>query len=167
MGAFKPPVPNAGDTCYISDHTDIGIGMNAATANPEAAKTFLAWVGKRRSSPRSSAMRFPASSHCRTTPVELEDPLAQKSSSAGAASAKAPSARPIRSCRAARPTSRTRPGTRVGGSGSRARVAGRLGQELAGQVSPAGTHRSSKPDPLAAHLRADCPPGSLPSRRQS
>jgi len=25
MGVFNPPVQNAGDTCYISDHTDIGI----------------------------------------------------------------------------------------------------------------------------------------------
>ena len=31
MGAFKPPVRNAGDECYISDHTDIAMGMNAAT----------------------------------------------------------------------------------------------------------------------------------------
>ena len=44
MGAFKPPVQNAGDTCYISDHTDIAIGMNANTPHPEAAKTFLNWV---------------------------------------------------------------------------------------------------------------------------
>ena len=34
MGAFPPPVPAAGDTCYISDHTDIGIGMNAAASDP-------------------------------------------------------------------------------------------------------------------------------------
>ncbi|MFT5193649.1 MAG: raffinose/stachyose/melibiose transport system substrate-binding protein [Cellvibrionaceae bacterium] len=44
MGAFKPPVQNAGDTCYISDHTDIAIGMNANTPHPEAVKTFLNWV---------------------------------------------------------------------------------------------------------------------------
>ncbi len=44
LGAFKPPVPNAGDPCYISDHTDIAIGMNANTPNPEAAKIFLNWV---------------------------------------------------------------------------------------------------------------------------
>ncbi|MCB2103870.1 MAG: extracellular solute-binding protein, partial [Rhodobacteraceae bacterium] len=30
MGAFPPPVANAGDECYISDHTDIAIGLNAA-----------------------------------------------------------------------------------------------------------------------------------------
>src|SRR5690606_30277767 len=44
MGAFPPPVQNAGDTCYISDHTDIGIGLNAASPNKEAAKKFLSWV---------------------------------------------------------------------------------------------------------------------------
>jgi len=44
MGAFPPPVKKAGDTCYISDHNDIGIGLNAKGKNPEAAKKFLAWV---------------------------------------------------------------------------------------------------------------------------
>ncbi len=77
MGAFKPPVQNAGDTCYISDHTDIGIGMNAASENSEAARTFLAWVA----SPEFAEIFgnalpgfFPLSS----TPVELEDPLAKE-----------------------------------------------------------------------------------------
>ena len=75
MGAFKPPVKNAGDTCYISDHTDIGIGMNAATDNPEAARTFLAGVA----SPEFAEIFgnalpgfFPLSS----APVEITDPLA-------------------------------------------------------------------------------------------
>ncbi len=45
MGAFKPPVAKAGDQCYISDHTDIAIGMNKASKNAEAAKAFLNWVG--------------------------------------------------------------------------------------------------------------------------
>jgi len=44
MGAFAPPVQKAGDACYISDHVDIGFGMNAKTKNPEAAKAFLAWM---------------------------------------------------------------------------------------------------------------------------
>ena len=44
MGAFPPPVAAEGDTCYISDHTDIGIGMNANTDHPEAARAFLEWV---------------------------------------------------------------------------------------------------------------------------
>ncbi|MDA7965929.1 ABC transporter substrate-binding protein [Ruegeria sp.] len=77
MGAFKPPVQNAGDTCYISDHTDIGIGLNAASENAEAARTFLTWVA----SPEFASIYgnavpgfFPLSS----TPVELEDPLAKE-----------------------------------------------------------------------------------------
>jgi raffinose/stachyose/melibiose transport system substrate-binding protein len=45
MGAFKPPVPAGAADCYISDHTDIGIGMNAATKNPEDARKFLDWIG--------------------------------------------------------------------------------------------------------------------------
>ena len=44
MGAFPPPLPQAGDTCYISDHTDIAMGMNANTEHPEAAATFLEWL---------------------------------------------------------------------------------------------------------------------------
>ncbi len=44
MGAFKAPPP-AGSDCYISDHTDIGIGLNAKSGNAEEAKKFLDWVG--------------------------------------------------------------------------------------------------------------------------
>ncbi|MEX0350655.1 MAG: ABC transporter substrate-binding protein [Paracoccaceae bacterium] len=77
MGAFKPPVQNAGDTCYISDHTDIGIGMNAATENPEAAKAFLAWVG----SPEFASIfgnALPGFFPLSNEPVELDDPLAKE-----------------------------------------------------------------------------------------
>lgn len=77
MGAFFPPVQNAGDDCYISDHTDIGLGMNAATKNPEAAKTFLNWVGTSEfASLYANALPgfFPLSD----APVTLEDPLAQE-----------------------------------------------------------------------------------------
>ncbi|WP_299747704.1 ABC transporter substrate-binding protein [uncultured Tateyamaria sp.] len=77
MGAFKPPVQAAGDTCYISDHTDIGIGMNAATDNPEAARTFLAWVA----SPEFASIfgnALPGFFPLSKTPVELEDPLAKE-----------------------------------------------------------------------------------------
>ena len=61
MGAFKPPVKNAGDKCYISDHVDIGMGINAASPNKEAAKKFVEWVGSP-SSPSSTATRCRASS---------------------------------------------------------------------------------------------------------
>jgi len=44
LGAFAPPKSSADGKCYISDHTDIGIGMNSATKNKEAVMTFLAWT---------------------------------------------------------------------------------------------------------------------------
>lgn len=77
MGAFKPPVQNAGDTCYISDHTDIGIGLNAASENAEAARTFLAWVA----SPEFASIfgnALPGFFPLSNTPVEMEDPLAKE-----------------------------------------------------------------------------------------
>ena len=47
FGAFKPPVQKAGDTCYISDHTDMGMGINAKSKNKEDAKVFLEWLGSK------------------------------------------------------------------------------------------------------------------------
>lgn len=77
MGAFNPPVANAGDTCYISDHTDIGIGMNAATDNAEAATTFLNWVASSEFS-NIFANALPGFFPLSNAAVELEDPLAQE-----------------------------------------------------------------------------------------
>jgi len=77
MGVFKPPVKAEGDTCYISDHTDIGLGMNAASKNPEAAKTFLSWVA----SPAFASIfgnALPGFFPLSKTPVELDDPLAKE-----------------------------------------------------------------------------------------
>jgi raffinose/stachyose/melibiose transport system substrate-binding protein len=75
IGAFPPPVAAAGDPCYISDHTDIALGMNAKTPHPEAARTFLEWVA----SPEFATLYanalpgfFPLSSAA----VTLEDPIA-------------------------------------------------------------------------------------------
>jgi len=44
LGIFPPYVENAGDTSYISDHTDIAMGMNAATKHPAETKVFLEWM---------------------------------------------------------------------------------------------------------------------------
>jgi raffinose/stachyose/melibiose transport system substrate-binding protein len=44
MGAFPPPLPEGANTCYISDHTDIALGMNTKTAHPEEARKFLEWM---------------------------------------------------------------------------------------------------------------------------
>ncbi|HAT31187.1 MAG TPA: sugar ABC transporter substrate-binding protein [Janthinobacterium sp.] len=45
LGAFPPPVHKAGDKCYISDHTDIGMAVNAKSKNKADAYKFLAWLG--------------------------------------------------------------------------------------------------------------------------
>ncbi|MCU0514231.1 MAG: ABC transporter substrate-binding protein [Anaerolineae bacterium] len=79
LGAFKPPLPEGASDCYISDHTDIALGMNAAISDDkrEAALTFLAWM----TTPEfaelySNALPgfFTLSSHS----ITLEDPLAQE-----------------------------------------------------------------------------------------
>lgn len=77
MGAFPPPVQKAGDTCYISDHNDIGIGLNAKSANADAAKTFLTWVA----SPEFAtiyANALPGFFSLNSAAVKMEDPMAQE-----------------------------------------------------------------------------------------
>ena len=77
MGAFPPPVKNAGDTCYISDHNDIAIGLNAKSPHADAAKTFLSWVA----SPEFAtiyANALPGFFSLSSQPVKMEDPLAQE-----------------------------------------------------------------------------------------
>ncbi len=77
MGAFPPPVGKAGDTCYISDHTDIAIGLNPKSPNADAAKAFLSWVA----SPDFAeiyANALPGFFSLNSKPVEMKDPLAQE-----------------------------------------------------------------------------------------
>jgi raffinose/stachyose/melibiose transport system substrate-binding protein len=77
MGAFPPPVRNAGDTCYISDHNDIGVGLNAKSKNPEAAKKLLSWIA----SPEFAtiyANALPGFFSLSSTAVKMDDPLAQE-----------------------------------------------------------------------------------------
>jgi raffinose/stachyose/melibiose transport system substrate-binding protein len=45
LGAFAPPLPRAGQSCFISDHMDLGLGVNRKSKNKEDAWRFLAWVG--------------------------------------------------------------------------------------------------------------------------
>ena len=76
MGAFRPPVRKAGDSCYISDHTDMAIGLNAASPNKEAARIFLDWVSSAAFASLYARVLpgfFPLSDH----PVEINDPLAR------------------------------------------------------------------------------------------
>ena len=77
MSAFKPPVVNEGDTCYISDHTDIALGLNAKSANPEAAKTFLSWMTSAEFAELYSNA-LPGFFSLSDNEITLEDPLAQE-----------------------------------------------------------------------------------------
>ncbi|UUP16789.1 ABC transporter substrate-binding protein [Nitratireductor thuwali] len=77
MGAFPPPVQAEGDTCYISDHTDIAMGMNADTEHPEEARTFLNWVASDEFA-TIYANALPGFFSLSSTPVEMEDPLARE-----------------------------------------------------------------------------------------
>jgi len=77
MGTFPPPVPKAGDKCYISDHVDIAMGINAASKNQDAAKTFLSWVASDEfQGLYANALPgfFPLSSH----KIDVQDPIAQQ-----------------------------------------------------------------------------------------
>jgi raffinose/stachyose/melibiose transport system substrate-binding protein len=76
MGAFPPPVPDGQKDCYISDHVDIALGLNAHSKSPEAAKTFLAWVA----TPEFAdlyANALPGFFSLQPVDVKLADPLAQ------------------------------------------------------------------------------------------
>jgi len=77
MGAFKPPEQNAGDTCYISDHTDIAMGLNAASSNAEAATTFLNWMGTEEFA-TIYANALPGFFSLSNFDIAMEDPLAQE-----------------------------------------------------------------------------------------
>ena len=77
MGAFYPPVQKAGDECYISDHTDIAIGMNTKSKHPKEAMAFLNWVGSAEFADlyaNSLPGFFSLSNH----KVVMKDPLAQE-----------------------------------------------------------------------------------------
>ncbi len=77
LGAFKPPVPDGQETCYISDHTDIAMGMNAASPNAEAARTFLSWMATEEfANLYSNAL--PGFFSLSNFPITLEDPIAQE-----------------------------------------------------------------------------------------
>ncbi|MCA0354024.1 MAG: ABC transporter substrate-binding protein [Chloroflexi bacterium] len=76
LGAFKAPVAKANDQCFISDHTDIGIGINAKTAHMAQARIFLEWMtGPEFAGEFSNAL--PGFFSLSDYPVSLKNPLAQ------------------------------------------------------------------------------------------
>ena len=77
FSAFMAPVANAGDTCYISDHTDIALGLNPKSPNADAARTFLSWMTTAEFAKiysNSLPGFFSLSDH----KVDVEDPVAQE-----------------------------------------------------------------------------------------
>lgn len=77
FGAFPPPLSVDAEKGYISDHTDIALGLNAASQNKQAAKIFLAWMTTAEfAGLYANALPgfFPLSSH----KVILSDPVAQE-----------------------------------------------------------------------------------------
>jgi raffinose/stachyose/melibiose transport system substrate-binding protein len=77
FGAFPPLVAKSGDTCYISDHTDIGIGINASSKNKAAARELLNWMASQEFAELfANAVPgfFPLSNH----KISIKDPVAQE-----------------------------------------------------------------------------------------
>lgn len=77
FGAFPPPVSAGQSDCYISDHTDIALGINPASKNVDAAKTFLSWMATAEFADiyaNSLPGFFSLSNH----KVSLTDPVAQE-----------------------------------------------------------------------------------------
>jgi raffinose/stachyose/melibiose transport system substrate-binding protein len=77
MGAFYPPAKGAGDGCYISDHVDIAMGVNAKSAHPAEARKFLEWMTTAEFADiyaNSLPGFFSLSNHA----VKLQDALAQE-----------------------------------------------------------------------------------------
>ena len=74
--AFPPPQPEGTDKCYISDHVDIGMGINAKSKNADAAKTFIDWVGSAEFA-GLYANSLPGFFPLTQEPVEIKDKVAQ------------------------------------------------------------------------------------------
>jgi len=77
MGAFMPYLPDNADpkNCWIDDHVDIAIGMNAKTTHPAEAKEFLQWLTTQEFAQVFADNQpgfFPLGDH----KIDIKDPLA-------------------------------------------------------------------------------------------
>lgn len=77
IGVFPPPVPKAGDKCAISDHPDIGMGLNTKSKNAPQAQAFLEFVASKEFA-TIYANALPGFFSLQKTPVEMADPLAKE-----------------------------------------------------------------------------------------
>jgi raffinose/stachyose/melibiose transport system substrate-binding protein len=77
LGVFRPPRKSAQDKCFISDHPDIALGVNARSSHVEEAKVFLKWVA----SPEFAALysnALPGFFSLNSSPVTLKSRLARE-----------------------------------------------------------------------------------------
>lgn len=77
FGAFRTPVAKKGDTCYISDHTDMGMGINAKSKNKADAQVFLTWLASKEFADlytNKNTGFFSLSSHA----VDVKNPVAKE-----------------------------------------------------------------------------------------
>jgi raffinose/stachyose/melibiose transport system substrate-binding protein len=73
-GVFQIPAP-AGKDLYETFHIDAAIGMNAATKNPDAAKTFLQWLETKNFND-AFANNIPGFFPMSKSPTTITDPIA-------------------------------------------------------------------------------------------
>ena len=70
-------MPDGQDTCYISDHTDIGMGINAASSHKKEARVFLTWMASKEFAQLYSNA-LPGFFSLSTHKIEIKDPVARE-----------------------------------------------------------------------------------------
>lgn len=77
IGAFPPPVPTDGADCFINDHQDMGMAINAASPHQEEARLLLEWM----SGPEFAEIwtnTLPGFFAMSNYAVEADDPMVQE-----------------------------------------------------------------------------------------
>jgi len=77
IGVFRAPVKSEGESCYISDHTDIGIAINSRTAHRNEAMLFAEWLTTQ-SFANLLTNKLPGFFALSDHPVTVDNPLAQE-----------------------------------------------------------------------------------------
>jgi raffinose/stachyose/melibiose transport system substrate-binding protein len=75
LGAFKAPLATGTNDCYITELSDFGIGINAASPNVVDARKFLEWMSGREFG-ELYANAFPGAYPLSPDSINIQDPLA-------------------------------------------------------------------------------------------